>query len=225
MDLNEVAKKTNSLEEVEEIDFTEAAIPQAITTEITIDPKRIIQIVNNNIIAGCKECTHNVNNVLIQLIQDVIEKIERALPDIYYKMKVAEKVKNILESEELLPCLSQCTHLKTVLFTTIAYEFIKTWCKFVNNILCRKIEINSDNYIYNVAKHMSKKYMKKASENKEKNKIKIKIYLIVLDDMTDVNKTYIYVCSNSFNEFKALSSTWHNVIYSDNLQKNPATDP
>ena len=59
-------------------------------------------------------------------------------------------------------------YLKTVLFTTIACEFIKAWCAFINKILCRKIQINSDNYMYNAASRMSRKYMKKASKNKER---------------------------------------------------------
>lgn len=165
-------ERAKPFEEVEETDFIEPAIPHATTTEITINPKRIIKIVKDNkIIAECQECTHNLiynNTQLIQFIQHAVEKIEKTFSDICYEIKVAEKVIKILENGELLPCLSQCAHLQTVLFATISYEFIKTWCAFINKILCRKTEINdSDNYIYNAAKRMSKKYMKKRSENKD----------------------------------------------------------
>lgn len=173
LNVNEEISKTKFFEEMEEIDFTEAAIPQTTITEIAIDTRKIIQIVSKNkIVAECHECTHNLNNTqLSQFIQQAIEKIERRFPDICYETRIAEKVKSMLEEdEEYLPCLShnQCTHLKTILFTTIAYEFNKAWCIFVNKILYRKIEIHNDNYIFNAAKRMSKKYMKKTSENKEK---------------------------------------------------------
>ena len=59
---------------------------------------------------------------------------------------------------------SQCTYMKTIFFQIIAEQFTTASCTFINNILCRKIEIESDNHIYNAAKRISQKFSKKESE-------------------------------------------------------------
>lgn len=95
-------------------------------------------------------------------------------PDICDELNIVKKVTVLLEEEEYvcpLPCLSQCTHLKTILLPTIASEFVKAWCTFMNKIIYRKIEINSNNYMYELAKRMSNKYIK-TSEGKVARKIK-----------------------------------------------------
>lgn len=48
MDLNEVAREKEASEEVQNIDIEQAAIPQATTNDITIDPHKIITIVSHN---------------------------------------------------------------------------------------------------------------------------------------------------------------------------------
>lgn len=147
----------------------QATIPQTASNEIAIDPDKIKIIISSDInVIKCPICFNNLNNPeLLSFIRHVTAKLEIKFIEICCEPKVAEKTQKILQEEQyLLPLLSQCTHLTTILFTSIAHEFIKTWCTFINNILCKKTIIESDNYMYNIAKRMSTKYTKKISENK-----------------------------------------------------------
>jgi len=63
--------------------------------------------------------------------------------------------------------------IKTVLLHKTVEEFIELFCTLINNILYRKVEIESDNFIYNAAKRLSIKYIIKDSGKKNKNMILI----------------------------------------------------
>lgn len=151
-----------------QIDTEQAAIPQTASNEIAIDPEKIkIIISRDKSIINCPICSNNLNNAeLLLFIKHVTAKLEIKFVEICCEPKVAEKTQKILEEQHLLPLLSQCTHLTTILFTSITHEFIKTWCTFINNILTKKTVTESDNYMYKIAKRMSTKYTKKISENK-----------------------------------------------------------
>jgi len=96
--------------------------------------------------------------------------------NICHEIKLAEKLTCILEERRIIITLlfyiyiyihlffSQCTYMKTIFFQIIAEQFTTASCTFINNILCRKIEIESDNHIYNAAKRISQKFSKKESE-------------------------------------------------------------
>jgi len=61
------------------------------------------------------------------------------------------------------------THkIKTVLLHKTVEEFIELFCTLINNILYRKVEIESDNFIYNAAKRLSIKYIIKDRKKKQK---------------------------------------------------------
>lgn len=66
--------------------------------------------------------------------------------EICHEVKLLEKIK-ILEDRYSLSCVVQCTHLKETLIKITAEEFIKAWCKYINNILSRKIDVHSDNFV------------------------------------------------------------------------------
>lgn len=101
-------------------------------------------------------------------IKHVTAKLEIKFLEICCEPKVAEKTQKILEEEQHLLPLPQCTHLTTILFTSIIHEFIKIWYTLFNNILSKKTIIKNDIYMYKIAERMSTKYAKKISE---KNKI------------------------------------------------------
>lgn len=83
--------------------------------------------------------SNNLNDTeLLHFIKNVIAKLEIKFLEICCELKVAEKIQKILKEQHLLPLLSQCTHLTTTLFATVAHKFIKIWCTFINNILCKK---------------------------------------------------------------------------------------
>lgn len=168
MNLSDMIHEREASEE-ENIDTEQAAIPQDTSNEILIDPHKIINIISRDQnIVQCPTCIHNLNDAeLLHFIKHATATLEIKFPEICCELKVTEKAQKILE-EQHLSILSQCTHLKTTLFTVITHEFIKTWCTFMNNLLCKKITTDSDNYMYKAATRMSTKYMRKISEKSVK---------------------------------------------------------
>lgn len=166
MDLSERMKEIYS-KEVHEVECTEAAIPAVAETEIVLDAEKIINYVcRNKTIAQCEKCDLDLENGnIVHFVQDATDIMEKTFPNICYESKLSEKLAHVLEDKYLTYFSEQCTHLK-VLLQIIAVEFIQISCTFINNILSRKTEIHSDNFLYNTAKRLSTKYVKKRSESK-----------------------------------------------------------
>lgn len=166
IDVNEEMKK---LKDADDIEDTEAAIPACTTNDLYAHEGKIIGIVcKNTLKTRCEECINNLNNSsLSQSIRHAFEVLEKECTNICHETKIVEKLSNILDANCYLSFMSQCTHLRTILLETTASEFIKAWCPFMNNIMCKKIQITqSDNYMYKAAERMSLRYTKKDSEKK-----------------------------------------------------------
>lgn len=169
INLSEINKETsNNSEEIDEVECIQPAIPCTTTTEKIINEEKIVNIMKRNkIIAQCEECTNNVKDAQILFdIKQAIEILELQFTEICYEVKLLEKTMKILEDRCFLSCSLQCTHLKEAAIKITAEEFIKAWCKFINNILCRKINIDSENFMYKIAKRLSTKYIKKTNDTK-----------------------------------------------------------
>lgn len=167
MNVGEKMKQQNS-ELMDETECVEAMIPAATENKILLNEKKILKCVRDNeTIALCEQCANNVDKPEIStFIRDSCQILEKAFMNICHEEKLGEKLTHILEEKYLMSCLPQCTHIQNILSQTINEEFIKISCSFINNILCRKIDIESDNHIYNAAKRISMRYRKKNSENK-----------------------------------------------------------
>lgn len=168
MNFSQVAKEIKGAEEINEVECAEATIPEVNNHEIVIDQEMIISsLSHNNTIAQCTECRNNLEDAeVLHFIQNATKIVEMRFTDICHETKISEKIIKVLENECFLSCRSQCTHFKIIVLTTIAHEFIKAWCIFINKILCRKIQTYSDNVMYNAAKKMSTKYVRKDNEYK-----------------------------------------------------------
>lgn len=165
MNLSQTMKEMNDSEntQYEEVECNESAIPRSDINEKLLNEKKIIDIIRRKeLVAQCEKCAKNHTNAqtLIE-IEKAIEILEQQFPEICHKIKILEKTRKILENQCFLTCSVQCTHLKETLILITAEEFLKAWCKFMNNILCRKINVHSDNFMYKIAARMSNKYGKK----------------------------------------------------------------
>lgn len=78
----------------------------------------------------------NVQTILKMLldIKEAISILELQFTEICYEVKLLEETMKILEDRCFLTCPLQCTHLKEAIVQITAQEFMKAWCKFINNI-------------------------------------------------------------------------------------------
>lgn len=165
MNLSEIARENQGNTENEgNVDTEQAAVPAAIMNEIAIDADKIITMMSvHKNITECSICFNNLNNVQVSnFIEHVTKKLELKFVEICCKPNITEVIEKFLQEEQhLLVLSSQCQHLPTVLFKTVANEFVTVWCKYMNDILCKKVTIKSTNYMYKAAQRMSMKYTKR----------------------------------------------------------------
>lgn len=162
-------------EETDRIECTEATVPIGAVNEIVLDAIKIKNFCAKSI-ADCTECARDLENIdFSNFLKNCAAIMEKTFVNICYEIKISEKLIDVTEAKYVSSCPFQCTDLKKVLLKIIAEEFLQTSCTIINKILCRKLEIISDNYIYNIAKKMSMKYAKKESERKYVTKTTIAI--------------------------------------------------
>lgn len=176
MNLSQTMRQLNDSEKTryeDEVECNEPAIPTSNSNEKLINERKIIDIIRRKkLLAQCDKCTENLINaqILIEL-KEAIEILELQFPEICHEIKILEKTTKILENQCFLTCSVNCTHLREILILTTAEEFLKAWCRFINNILCRKINVQSNNFMYKIAMRMSHKYVKKISDAKPETRI------------------------------------------------------
>lgn len=169
MNVSAVNKEINDVEEIDTVECTESAIPNTNINEKIINEQQIVNIIKrNNIIAQCKHCVNTLADAqTLNHIRQAIDLLEFKFIEICHETKVMEKTMTILENQCFSSYSQHCTHFKETSIIIIAQEFVKAWCKFINNILCRKIDIlHSDTFMYKLAKRLSTKYTKKISDTK-----------------------------------------------------------
>lgn len=164
--------KDKHSKDINKIECMEATQPTVTETEIVLDAENIFNYVRHyKTIKQCEECVRHLQHANItQFVQETTNILERTFMNICYEPKLSEKLTHILEEKYLMSFPIYCTHFKTVLLNSIVTQFIKISCTFINNILCRKTDIHSNNYLYNTAKRLSTKYIKKCSETKPKKR-------------------------------------------------------
>lgn len=151
-------------EETASVDTEQAAVPAPVMNEICLDVQKIITNVSlKKHITECPTCSNNINNIeLGNFIEHVGSKLELAFNEICCKPKITQVIQTFLEEDQHLLLFSlQCKPLRTIIFKTVAREFVTVWCKYINDILFKKVAIQSTNYMYKAAQKMSLKYTKK----------------------------------------------------------------
>lgn len=163
----EIASASEEEEKREDIDCTEAAIPNATKQNISIDAQGIINFIRDKSIVKCEECLQQLqNDWLLQNVQQSIDKAEIRFPVFCHEIKVREKLIKLLNAETFLTFDMHCPNLKSILIDKIAHQFILQWCKFVNGILSGKVQhISYSNFIYDEAKRISVRYLRKNPKN------------------------------------------------------------
>lgn len=162
--LKDMAQKHASEHETDSTEIDGPTVPAPTTNEIAVDAEKIVRIISQNEnVKACSICSTNVNNIeLINFIQLVTKKLELKFIEICHARKITQVIEKYLEEQQhLLLLSSQCKHLTTALFKIIAKEFVTAWCKYINDILCRRVTIETTNYMYKQAQRMSLKYTKK----------------------------------------------------------------
>lgn len=183
LSLIQVISATESNENEDEgIEYAESAIPAVTEHNIFVAADNILKnILMSKTVIQCEQCVQNLEN------QDILKSIDSALQiaevrfvDFCYTLEVKKKLKSILYSEVFSKVSTHCTILLDHLIEETVEQFIIQWCKYINKILNRKYTGNfENNYIYNEAKKMSIKYMKKKIKNVRKKSIKNIDFVII----------------------------------------------
>lgn len=102
------------------------------------------------------------NNATLIDIRQAIDIIELNFSTFCHEGKLCERIIAFLDTEQFLTSPMHCTSSRITVIHTIAERFIIEWSKFVNNILCNKVQqVQYENYIFDDAKRMSTMYLKK----------------------------------------------------------------
>lgn len=146
------------------IDCAEAAIPEISCKDLIIDYEKIItNIIRDKSLLQCTDCIKQIRSEpILQSIQQAIDLAEVHFASFCHNIKIHEKLQKFLDKETFLIPDMHCPTLRLVIIRETARQFIIEWCKFINKILCGKIQHqNYSNFMYNEAQRMASRYVKK----------------------------------------------------------------
>ncbi|KYM94190.1 hypothetical protein ALC62_15184 [Cyphomyrmex costatus] len=160
---NITESKTKQNSNTEYVECTEAAIPDAITKNMFVDAQTIITMIEKEkCIMDCEECLQIIkHNFILELVQHALDMAELQFPQFCHEIQVMEKLKNVL-NETFSKFMIHCSIVRNIIIDITAKQFILQWCKFINQVLTGKVEVEDDaNFMYVAAKRM---YCKKKKQ-------------------------------------------------------------
>lgn len=162
----EIASVSEEEDRREDVNCTEAAIPDTTKHSISLDVQEIVNVIRSKSVIKCAECLQQFqNNSFIQNVQQLIDKAEIKFSIFCHEIKMQEKIIELL-NPEFLTYDMHCLNSRSILIHEIAHQFILRWCKFVNKILSGKVQHTSySNFIYDAAKRISCRYLRKKPKN------------------------------------------------------------
>lgn len=158
--------KESETEQNDNIECTEAAISDAINKHMFVDAQKIIAILEKEkSITECEECFKIIKyNSISDSVQHALDIGELQFPQFCHEIEVKEKLKKILSTEIFSKVIIHCPSVRNIIIDVTAQQFILQWCKFINNILTGKIDVESDtNFMYNEARRI---YLNRSKKKK-----------------------------------------------------------
>lgn len=152
-EVSEIAAQSSEIE-VECVD-------RKIQNESTFNVSNIEDIINTlQKDIQCVSCSQEVNNTdLLANLEISLIEVENTMPDICYKVKIKEKIVQIVKSK--ITFNMHCSNTIDIIAHKLAENFLFKWCIYMNKILNGSITDVGSNFIASEAQKCASRYCRK----------------------------------------------------------------